>query len=199
MKKHFFIPLAILALALLATLWLPYTAQYDQKILDALFAIRTPYLNTLFLYITALGNTSIVLLFLLLSSVFIYKKGKRFELKVILASSPLALGGTFFIKDFVLRPRPYAGFSLVSESSYSFPSAHSVIAVTGYFLVLWTMASCVKNKTLGMVLRVLSVVVCVALAFSRMYVGVHFPSDVVCGVLIGIGAIVSCKTLFKHR
>lgn len=98
-------------------------------------------------------------------------------------STLVALGVNHFISDAVARQRPFTRFphaeTLVSRAhDHSFPSDHCVIA--GAFVVgLWLV-----DKRLGAIGALLAIV----LAFVRVYVGVHYPGDVVAGLLIG-GAI----------
>jgi membrane-associated phospholipid phosphatase len=109
------------------------------------------------------------------------------------ASTLIALGLNHFISDAVARQRPFLRFphaeTLVSRAhDYSFPSDHCVIA--GAFVVgLWLL-----DRRLGAVAAVLAGL----LAFTRIYVGVHYPGDVVGGLAIG-GAIAAAICLGLRR
>lgn len=199
MKKKLYLSFFVLAVVLSAPLWLSYVTPIDQMLLEEVITYRSPALTTYFRTITSLGNTGFVFLVLLLSTIFLYKKGKHRESKIIIASSVLGIGAAFLVKDFVMRPRPYAGFSLVSEGSYSFPSAHATIAITLYFLLFWNASLLVQRKALRIVLRVLSVVIPLSIVLSRVYLGVHFPSDLIGGALLGVIAILFCRSSFRRN
>jgi membrane-associated phospholipid phosphatase len=91
-------------------------------------------------------------------------------------------------KEIVARPRPFipdTEIILAADSQYSYPSGHSMIVVagaTGSVAVLFRNSSW-KMKVVSMALAVEASIVC----FSRIYVGAHYPLDVLGGVLLGIG------------
>ncbi len=197
MKKKLYFPIILLVLIVAAPLWLPYLGVYDQILLEKAISIRTPFLNSFFKTITHLGDTSIVLALLFVGTLFLYKKGKLRDAKMIAASSILGIGSNFLIKDFVGRTRPYSGFSLVSESSYSYPSAHATIAITLYFFLLSCIAPLIQNKMLRGIFWTASLFLPLSLALSRVYLGVHFPTDIVAGALLGLLSIYFCKSSFR--
>ena len=90
-----------------------------------------------------------------------------------------------FLKNYVARIRPYEQFQdiillLEAQKDFSFPSGHasSSFAVA---VAIWKMCDH-KQRWIG----ILSMILAVLIAWSRLYVGVHFPSDVICGIIIGI-------------
>lgn len=141
-----------------------------------------------FTRITLLFNTSVVVSWVLVLVLFLlYKKKKRAS--GFLAGN-LAVSGLLIVvlKNIVQRPRP-AIQHLVEEHGFSFPSGHSLAAtlVCGSLIILAGLA--IKNQTYkGLVQWALALLVVIILV-SRVYVGVHYPSDVLAGLLIGIGVL----------
>ncbi len=105
------------------------------------------------------------------------------------------------LKLFFHRARPDAAFALIQESGYSFPSGHAILAVALYgFLIyfFWKYFKRWKKKVDALFLGFLIIIL---LGFSRLYLGVHYISDVWAGYMIGlfwltfgIGLVESKKT-----
>ena len=160
-----------------------YIQQIDNSIMLFLQSIRNPVLSAILLPITKSGNHGIIVIALILLTLFFKSERKTF----FTAALGLILGSLVTIvllKPFIMRPRPYVSIeelaALVDMSSdpNSFPSGHT----TAVFAMAmgWQLASEKKwLKIFGWVLAVL-------MAFSRLYVGVHYPTDVLAGALIGM-------------
>ena len=113
--------------------------------------------------------------------------GKKTALIMTLAMIVLIPIGVLS-KEIVARPRPFipdTEIILAADSQYSYPSGHSMIVVAGATVsvaVLFRNSSW-KMKVVSMALAVEASIVC----FSRIYVGAHYPLDVLGGILLGIG------------
>ena len=96
-------------------------------------------------------------------------------------------GGTLntIIKNIIQRPRP-DHLRLIKQGGYSFPSGHSMIAVCVYGTLIYLVHKKVKNKKIKILLEVLLTLLILLIGISRIYVGVHYPSDVLTGYLISI-------------
>lgn len=156
----------------------------DTRIANLLFAFRDVTLTHVFLWVTLLGKWQVVFLFTLLASILLWLWGKRIYLVPfwvgILGSEAVSLFG----KMAVHRPRPEVGVYL--EKSFSFPSGHATIAVAFYgFLayVLWQQNSTNWKRRANIVF--FTTLLILAIGFSRLYLGVHFLSDVWGGYLLG--------------
>lgn len=146
-------------------------------ILYALEGIRTPLLDGILLALTELGGETA---FLVVALVLFWCADKR-QGYYLMAVGFLGTLANQFLKLACQVPRPWVrdpNFTIVEAaregaSGYSFPSGHSQTSV-GTFGVI---ARCAKNKWV----RVAAIAVCVIVPFSRMYLGVHYPSDVLVG------------------
>ena len=150
--------------------------------------LRNPVLNKIVIGITYIGSAYaygiLVLLF------FILFKNKKIPCLMVL-NLGISAGLMKVIKHIIQRPRP-DGFRLIPETGYSFPSGHSLNAMVFYGLLIYIVHTSVKNKKLRVFLEVLLGLVILLIGLSRIYVGVHYASDVLAGFLFGI----VCVTLF---
>ncbi len=89
------------------------------------------------------------------------------------------------LKFIVQRPRP-DGFRLVSEAGYSFPSGHSMISMAFYGLLIWFIWRYERDHILRWVWCSTFVLIIVMVGISRIYLGVHYASDVVAGFCVSL-------------
>ena len=154
-------------------------AEIEFAILNAIQTIRFEFLDKLMICITTLGNKGIVWIIIGVIMLF-FKKYRRTGIAVLLGLIFGLVLGNWTIKNIVARPRPCAlteiELIIPYPSEYSFPSGHtlsSFIAATCVYL---------RNKKFGVWAYVLASLI----AFSRLYLYVHFPTDIIGGVLLGI-------------
>lgn len=114
--------------------------------------------------------------------VFLIRKKYRYALYVSLNILCAHLINTL-IKYIIRRDRPI-GHRLVSEEGYSFPSGHSMVGFAVYTFIIYLVYKNVKNKVLKITLIILLSLLIFLIGFSRIYLGVHYTSDVLAGYLI---------------
>ncbi len=158
---------------------------FDYEVLLFLIEhVRSAFLTPIFLFITHLGDGGA--LWLVVAVLCLLRRETRpCGIIILLALILGLLIGNLAIKNLVARPRPFQTYpeltNLVPQGGYSFPSAHamsSFAAATSAFLFFRRHG----RKWLGIVLLFLAA----CIAISRLYVCVHYPSDVLCGSLLGI-------------
>ena len=99
------------------------------------------------------------------------------------------------IKTTVHRSRPQYAAAFLRGHSYSFPSGHTMGATVAYTLMAFVTATTLKVTRGGrLALYVASSVIVLAVGFSRVYLGVHYPSDVLAGLSIGLAWMVASLT-----
>ena len=92
------------------------------------------------------------------------------------------------LKEIVQRPRP-AGFSLVSEVGYSFPSGHSMVSMAFYGLCAWMVWTYERDRYLRWFCCLSFAVLIALIGMSRIYLGVHYASDVLAGFCVSLAWI----------
>lgn len=163
-----------------------YITGLDKQAANILLLARSQYdLPTkIFFVLTLLGNWQIVLAFtiIILTPLWIAKK-KKYIIPFLIS----IIGSEFFnflSKLIFQRQRPEA--AAYDEISFSFPSGHATIAISFYGFIayiLWRKAATTKQKNY---IIFLSVILMLVIGLSRLYLGVHFISDVIAGYLVGL-------------
>lgn len=93
------------------------------------------------------------------------------------------------LKNTLRRPRPI-DYRLIEETGYSFPSGHSMASMAFYGLLIYLIYKNIKNKYLKWSLIIFLGTLIVAIGASRIYLGVHYTSDVLAGFLISIAYLI---------
>ena len=140
--------------------------------------IRNEFFDNYFLFITNMGG--IIFMVIFVPTLFFAFK----DIKIIY----LSLGGVGFntiMKTLVHRKRPNIN-RMISERGYSFPSGHSLISSLVFGYLICKLNDIIKNKFIKCL--VIGIIICIILSIgiSRIYLGVHYFTDVLCGFLEGI-------------
>jgi membrane-associated phospholipid phosphatase len=173
--------------------------QADLRIVNLVQIFHTPALNKIMLFITYLGNWQAVFLGVLIVS-FILVSLKLWRQLIVLLSS--VIGGQIFVwivKNIVARPRPPLANSLLPLQDYSFPSGHSFIVFSFYGLITYFAFRYVQNKLLKIFLVTVGMVGVMSIGFSRIYLGVHWASDVLASFAIGSAWLTGFITFIEIR
>ena len=93
------------------------------------------------------------------------------------------------LKFIIQRPRP-TEFRIINESGYSFPSGHSMVSAAFYGFLIYLIYKNIKNKYLKWSLITLLSLVILTIGISRIYLGVHYTSDVIAGFLISVSYLI---------
>ncbi|ALC06939.1 hypothetical protein CDES_12975 [Corynebacterium deserti GIMN1.010] len=147
----------------------------DQTILDAVIGLRAPWLTPLIVAFTKLTGPTFMLIYAAIFSVF-----NRKHFVPVIAGVGLANLTSHIWKKVIERPRPDAALHLVEETNFSMPSGHAVGA-TAFAVVIGLAIGMGAHKWWSLAVWILALLV----GLSRLYVGVHWPSDVVIGWLLG--------------
>jgi undecaprenyl-diphosphatase len=158
----------------------------DRAILRWFAAHREGWLNGLAVDVTALGSSTVLALVTIFATVFFVTSArKRDGLHIAL----LSLGAatlTYFFKRFLARPRPDVVPALVVVSDRSYPSGHT-LGATSIYLVLAYLAYRSTGKRWILACGAL---LAATIALSRVYLGVHYPTDIIGGAVIAIAWVI---------
>lgn len=168
----------------------------DQPIWMWLIHHRTGFLTAVLTGITQVGSTVTMAVAAALVVVVLAVRGKRRGDALLVAVVAIGAGALVAIsKPLVNRVRPPLEFRLVTETNQSFPSGHALAsaAIIGVLAVMFLPQ--VTDRRLRIISAVVAVLFVGLIGFSRMYLGVHWPTDVLGGWLIAAGWLVLCLTV----
>lgn len=158
---------------------------YDRQILEWLGSLRRSIMNGPAVDITALGSPTVLTLFTISIVAFLLVL-KNIRAAVYLSLASIGAGiGTVFLKDILGRSRPDVIPKLVEVSGESYPSGHSFGAAAFYFSIAVILSSYIKSNKIRAGIFLFASFGIGLIGLSRMYLGVHFPTDVVSGILLG--------------
>lgn len=151
----------------------------------------TPYMKI----ITNFGGATCLITITILLLILI--KNKKIGL-ITLTNLVLITILNQMLKIVLKRPRP-TEFIIINEKGYSFPSGHSMISMAFYGLLIYLIYKKIKNKYLKATLIIILLLLILAIGISRIYLGVHYVSDVIGGFLISISYLIVYIKLIKKK
>ena len=141
--------------------------------------LKCDFMTSFFKLCSNLGSTWFYVILVLLLVIFKNKKDIWVGIHLLIIQ-----GINRFIKALVKRARPPQIYHLVKETNYSFPSGHSMSAMAGYgLLIIEVQKSSLKYKT---IIKVFLAIMIFLIGLSRIYLGVHYFSDVIGGFLLSL-------------
>ena len=162
--------------------------------------MRNPTLNTIMQYITKLSNITFIAVASLILVIVFYNILKKKHIAYLIISNLLFIVLLNQIIKFIIRRDRPIGFRLIEITGYSFPSGHAMVSMAFYGLLIYIYKHLIKNKILRRTLITLNIVIIFLIGISRVYLGVHYLSDVVTGYSITlIYLLVLTKYLNKYK
>ncbi len=122
-------------------------------------------------------------------------KNKKIGISITLNLITIA-GLNLLLKNIVQRPRP-TDFRLIDESGYSFPSGHSMVSMAFYGFLIYLAYKYIKNNKLKMLLSIVLGLIPLLIGISRIYLGVHYTSDVIGGFMVSISYLIIYTRIVK--
>ena len=169
--------------------------QTDLKIYD-FFSKNIIYdkLTPVVKIITHIGSAKIVIILTILLLLLFIKEMKN---KVfVLADVIGAAGLNVILKHIIQRDRPNI-HRLIKETGYSFPSGHAMMSMAFYGMLIYFIYRYVKKPVKKWVLIILLTIILLTIGITRIYLGVHYPSDVIGGFLVSFAYLLILTEIFK--
>ena len=160
----------------------------DSSVQTAIRGDLPETLTLIFRGITRLIDLPIVISWTILLTVIFYLK--KWKSESLLVAGNLSLAGILIVslKHLYQRPRPEI-LHLVEEKGFSFPSGHSLAVTLLIGSLIIIVGQRVKYRTVKLILQILLGIYLVSVIISRVYLGVHYPSDVLASLCLGLGIL----------
>ncbi len=181
----------LIFILLLITVVINKTVFLDKIIYESIKSIQNPFLNKIFIGITKLGNAIPVTLICI-----IYVLLNREEGKYVIACVITSMLLNLLLKNIVSRTRPDAIW-LIKESGFSFPSGHAMASMALYGMLFYFISLKkfnYKKLVLGLMISLI-----ILIGISRIYVGVHFPSDILAGFSLSFCVVLIYIYLYQKE
>ncbi|HEX2292741.1 MAG TPA: phosphatase PAP2 family protein [Gaiellaceae bacterium] len=171
----------------------------DTRLADWLHDHAQPWLTEIFEAITVLGNFATLLAVVAVAAVLLLRRGERAEAALVVLAFAGAQVITFGLKLGFQRERPFFPDPLATETSYSFPSGHSVVSAAVYGAIGLILARHLSTRRAQLAALAGAALLILLIGFSRLYLGVHYLTDVVAGIALGLAWLALCVVALHLR
>jgi undecaprenyl-diphosphatase len=176
------------------------TQHFDESIRFAVHGLSSPPVTAIVIAATQLGSPAILLPGTCIAA-FVFLRLKRVRAAILLLAT--IAGGTllqWLLKLLFQRTRPVPFFGIPTPTSYSFPSGHALASFCFYGALAALIAGRVTASWLRWTIRMAAALVIGAVGFSRIYLGVHYASDVIAGyaaAFVWVLTVASADRVFR--
>lgn len=202
MQKRKIILLVILIAIFTILSWLvatknPQLISLDSSAINYFDNLRFPALDDFMLAITKIGNVYESLLIFIVSSIILIARRKKYSFYIYTLAVALGSVMPIALKSIFEKARPIGG--LVAETTSSFPSGHATISAVFLFSALFIFAPLIKNEFLKWLFMTTSATLLLLVATSRIFLYVHWPSDVLAGFILGTICYLLASIICCHK
>jgi membrane-associated phospholipid phosphatase len=177
------------------------TQHFDDAVRMTVYGVASPRATTVLHAITQLGSPLFLLPMTLVASL-IFLRRRRIRGAILLTATMVGVSLlNWILKSVFQRPRPLPFFGLTVPASYSFPSGHSLAAFCFYGALAALVTARLRSTFWGALVWAGAVVIIVAVGFSRLYLGLHYPSDIIGGYATGfvwVLTVASADRMFRR-
>jgi undecaprenyl-diphosphatase len=164
---------------------------------DGTTPLGPPWLLQVARDLTALGGAAVITLITLGALGFLALRRKWGSLCLVVVSIVGGVIVSTLLKHSFERPRPHASLHLTDVSSQSFPSGHSMLAAATYFTLAALLARTTADRRIKAYFLVSAALLALLIGSTRMYLGVHYPTDVLAGWCAGLAWAVLCSLVAR--
>jgi undecaprenyl-diphosphatase len=157
--------------------------------------VGPPWLPSAMRDLTSLGSAPVLIFFVVAVGAALLARGQHHALLLLLVATVGGEALNQLLKNAFDRPRPELALRLTEAQSTSFPSGHAMDSAVIYLTLAALLARLVRQRTLKLYFLFLALVLSLIVGLTRVYLGVHYPSDVLAGWIAGLGWALLCWTV----
>lgn len=173
------------------------TNGFDLAAAEWFYSIRSDYLTSLFRFITHLGDAWFITALCILLIVMSYTRKNGFALPLV-SGAILSAALQRLLKYLIKRPRPDIEMFLIDQSGYSFPSGHSLTGFVFYGFAIYLISKKFPGSRNAKICSVFLGILIFLIGISRLYLGVHYVTDVLAGWCIGAVLLFSLIKIYNR-
>ncbi len=157
------------------------TIWFDDLVYNFIISFKSEALTTIMVFITGFSNAKLLVILSLITLIALIWKRK--EPLYIVGTLSFAVVLNQILKYLIRRPRP-SHLRLITESGFSYPSGHAMASTAFYGAMVLLLLNSSINKKVKYLLSTTLIILIILIGISRIYLGVHYPSDIIGGWLI---------------
>lgn len=170
---------------------------FDTTITNFVISFRTEGLTSFFSFVTDLGDRITYFIIIVALSLLFWFGLRNWIYSIqTIAVLILSAGSNLLLKNYINRERPSLDH-LVSVNTLSFPSGHSMSAMAFYGFLIYLALTLNISKRIKLLITIFLSLLIFSIGLSRIYLGVHFPSDVAAGFAGGLIWVALCAIIFN--
>lgn len=192
-KKLLIIISVIISVIMISLIYMKNIEWYDKTIYDALISFKSNGMTIFNKVISYMCNPIGFICIMLLIIVFYYNKKTA---GIMTLNLGLSCAVSYIIKEIFKRARPI-GIALIEETGYSMPSSHAFVSIAFYGFIIYLIYKKNSKTKLDYFISILLTIFILLVGLSRIYLGVHFASDVTLGFTLGFIYLVIFTYYYK--
>ncbi|MEO6654975.1 MAG: phosphatase PAP2 family protein [Pyrinomonadaceae bacterium] len=177
------------------------TLAFDNAVREFIHSFANSWLTMLMQAVTFCGSTIFLVVVAVVVIALFLRNGHRHSAALFTVTMAGAVILNFVLKISFVRERPLPYFDTALPTSYSFPSGHALYALCFYGSLAWIYSAHKGDRVFHFIVWIFATILIVCIGFSRVYLGVHYPSDVLAGyaaAFVWLASVTGADAWLEH-
>lgn len=189
------ISLLVFIVVLLEVVYSGFLVKLDPIVNSFMLSIRNVFLTNLSIAVSFIFDIKITIIISLILSCYLWIRHSKKDSILFIFAMGLNAGVLYLLKEVIQRARPLN--ALVTETSFAFPSAHAAVGIVFFGLLIYLISKKKESKALEWITVFVSILMVLLICFARLYLSVHWFSDILGGIAIGMFVLTGSILLKK--